>query len=460
MNNASRHPVDEIPPFRRLLPLGLQHVMVMAAAPLSSVFLVSKTLGLSEALTTNLLSASFVLSGLGTLLQSFGPWKMGAKLPFVMLPGGAPIVLFLMIAQEHGIQTASGAVILTAIFYFLVLPLFTQLLKFFPTVVIGTMIVVIGVNLVKVSAFLITGEPGSKDFGRLDHLALAIATIGLTVLFYRLLGKQLRQLAVLLGMVAGTVVASIAGMADFGDVLAGNVLAAPKFLPFGEPRFDIFAAIPLLIFSIASMAEATGQTVLNGEAVGKTIVPKRDAPKTIRGDALMSLLGGFFGTSLIVTSGENIGIVKATGVRTRFVTVAAGFILIIIGVLAPIGRVMAAIPSPVVGATAVIVFSIIIVMGFQMLSRVDFNDQRNMIVASVALLFGMMPILVPGMYNLLPPNLRILFGSGVAMTAFVAVLTNILFHHLGRRTKKTEEPNETADATVATAQLRTTEGNP
>lgn len=441
MKTSNVHPVDEIPPFRRLIPLGLQHVMVMVATPLSAVFLVSQTLGLSEQLTTNLLSATFILSGVGTLLQSFGPWKMGAKLPFVMLPGGAPIIMFLMIAQEHSLQMATGAVILTGIFYFLVLPLFARLLKFFPTVVVGTMIVVIGINLVKHSAFLITGQPGTDDFGRLDYLTLGVATIVLIVLFYRLLPSSLRPISVLLGMVAATLIAATMGLTNFAGVGEGSVVAFPQFLPFGPPEFDLLASLPLLIFSIASMAEATGQTVLNGEVVGKKVIAKRDAPKTIRGDAIMSLLGGLFGTSLIVTSGENIGIVKATGVRSRFVTVAAGFILILIGILAPVGRLMAGIPSPVVGGTAVIVFSIIVAMGFQMLRRVDFNDHRNTIIAAVALSAGLMPILVPGMYDQLAPNARILLGSGVAMTAFVGVIMNILFLHLGnRRTETGENP--------------------
>ncbi|WP_125615297.1 uracil-xanthine permease family protein [Specibacter cremeus] len=442
MKLTNRHPVDEIPPLRRLVPLSLQHVMVMVATPLSSVFLVSKTLGLSESLTTNLLSATFILSGLGTLLQSFGPWKIGAKLPFVMLPGGAPIIMFLMIAKQHGLQMATGAVILTGVFYFLVLPLFTRLLRFFPTVVVGTMIVVIGVNLVQVSAFLITGQPGSKDFGNLNNLGLGIATIGFIVLFYRLMRNGLRQVAVLLGMLAGTVLGALLGMANFSGVGTGSILALPQFLPFGPPQFDILASLPLLIFSIASMAEATGQTILNGEIVGKDIVIERDAPKTIRGDAIMSLFGGLFGTSLIVTSGENIGIVQATGVRTRFVTVGAGVILIVIGVLAPVGRLMAGIPSAVIGATAVIVFSIIIAMGFRMLRRVDFNDHRNTIIAAIALAAGLMPILVPGMYAHLPVNASILLGSGVAMTAFVGALTNFVFHHLGRRTAPNTEVTE------------------
>jgi uracil-xanthine permease len=413
--------------------------MVMVATPLSAVFLVSQTLRLSDALTTNLLSATFILSGLGTLLQSCGPWKLGAKLPFVMLPGGAPIIMFLMIAQEHGLQMATGAVILTGVFYFVVLPLFTRLLRFFPTVVIGTMIVVIGINLVKHSALLITGQPNTDEFGRFDHLTLGVATIVLIVLFYRFLPRSWRPMAVLLGMVGATAIAAPMRLANFSGIAEGSVIALPQFLPFGPPEFDLLASLPLLIFSIASMAEATGQTVLNGEVVGKEIIAKRDAPKTIRGDAIMSLLGGLFGTSLIVTSGENIGIVKATGVRTRFVTVTAGFILILIGVLAPIGRLMAAIPTAVVGGTAVIVFSIILAMGIQMLRRVDFQDHRNTMIAAVALGAGLMPTLVPGMYDQLPPNARILLGSGVAMTAFVGVVMNILFLHLGKNSGPTAD---------------------
>jgi uracil-xanthine permease len=405
----------------------------MAAAPISSVFLVSKTLGLSSELTINLLSATFILCGLGTLLQSFGPWKLGAKLPFVMLPGGAPIVLFLMIAKEHGLRTASGAVILTGVFYFVVLPVFARLLKFFPTVVIGTMIVIIGVNLIKVSALLVTGQPGTPDFGRPSNILLALGTIAFTVLFFRVLTGMLRQLAVLLGLVAGTAVATIAGAAHFGGAADGPLVAVPQLMPFGVPHFDLLAALPLMIFSIASMAEATGQTVLNGEIVGKDIDARRDAPKTIRGDAIMSLLGGFFGTSLMVTSGENIGIVRVTGVRSRFVTVAAGFVLVAIGLLAPIGRLVNGIPAPVVGGTALIVFAIITVLGIQMLRRVDFTDHGNMVITATALAIGLLPILVPGVYDQFPADARILLGSGVAMGAFVAAGMNILLHHGGRR---------------------------
>jgi xanthine/uracil permease len=233
---AAPHPVDEVLPLRRMIPLGIQHMFVMAASPISAVFLVGQTLNLPSALTVNLLSATFVLSGLGTIVQSWGPWKLGARLPFVMLPGGAPIVLFLGIAKQYDVRTATGAVVLAAAFYFVALPVFARLLRYFPTVVIGTMIVIIGVNLIRVSGLLVTGQPGSPGFGRPRDILLALVTIGFTVLFFRVLRGGLAQLSVLLGLVAGTVVAVIAGaVGSFGDALTGPALSVPAFLPFG-PR--------------------------------------------------------------------------------------------------------------------------------------------------------------------------------------------------------------------------------
>jgi len=138
--------VDAVLPVSQLLLFGLQHVLVMAAVPITSVFLVAKALGLEPALTVNLISATFLLCGVGTLLQSFGPWKFGARLPFVMVPGGAPIVMFVTIAQQRDLQTASGAVILTALFYFLVLPVFARCLRYFPKIVIGTLLLLVSIT--------------------------------------------------------------------------------------------------------------------------------------------------------------------------------------------------------------------------------------------------------------------------------------------------------------------------
>jgi uracil-xanthine permease len=443
-------PVDEILPARKLILLGLQHVLVMAASPITSVFLVSKALNFSPALTVNLISATFLVCGLGTLLQSFGPLKFGAKLPFIMVPGGAPVIIFLTTAQQTDIQTAVGAVMLTGLFYFLVLPVFARCLKYFPKAVIGTMLLLVAINLVKVYGGIITGAPNTPGFAAPMNVLLALATVGFTLLFARVLTGMLGQLSVLFGLLAGAIIAALAGVMSFDAVLPGALVSAPTVFPFGVPKFDLIAAIPLMVFSVISMAEATGQTVAIAEAVGKDIDVRTEVPKTIRGDALISLIGACLGTSLIITSGENIGVVRATGVRSRYVTATSGAILIVLALFAPLGRLINAIPGPVVGGTAVIVFCIIAAMGIDQLRKVDLHDHGNLFTLAAGLTMGLLPILVPGIYSKFPFYVQMILGNGLAAGTITAVLLNIAFHHTGLHKPAVAEPSVApADASVA-----------
>ncbi|HEX7387785.1 MAG TPA: solute carrier family 23 protein [Castellaniella sp.] len=414
-----------------LILFAIQHILVMVATPISSVFLIASALSLPDDLASALLSSVFVFSGLGSILQSVGIWKVGVRLPFVMLPGGAATILFISIAHGTDLQTAAGAVILTGIFYILTVTVFVRVLKYFPPLVIGTMVVVIGINLVKVTGQLVTGRPGTPHFGDPMGLLLALVTLVLTVLCFRFLRGFCRQLSVALGLIGGTIFAMLLGQTSFSAHLAGPAFSAPAFLPFGLPHLDLIAAIPMLVWSLASMAEATGQTVINGEIVGREVVATRDVPRVIRSDGIISIIGGFFGTPAMVTSGENIGIVRASGVRSRYVTAFAGILLILIG-FTPLARILNGIPAAVVGGTAVVVFAIISVLGIQMLARVDFTKTGNLVTCTLALALGLLPVLIPGMYHRLPENLSAIIGSGVAMSALVAVLLNLLFHHTGR----------------------------
>ena len=341
--------------------------------------------------------------------------------------------------------------ILTALFYFLVLPVFARCMRFFPRIVIGTLLLLVSVNLVKVYGGIIVGRPGTPDFASPVNIFLALATVAFTIVFARLFKGMLGQLSVLLGLVAGALVAGLLGMMSLAAVGAGPVLSLPTLLPFGMPHFDLVAAVPLLIFSVISMVEATGQTVAVAEIVGQPIDMRRDVPKTIRGDALMSLLGGVLGTSMIITSGENIGIVRATGVRSRWVTAAAGLLLVIVAVFAPLGRLANAIPTPVVGGTAMVVFAIIGTMGIDMLRQVDLRERGHMYTLAAGLTMGLLPILVPGLYSKFPPNLQVILGNGLAMGSITAVVVNLLFS--GRSSQPAAIAHPTTPADVQPARL-------
>ncbi|WP_438488855.1 uracil-xanthine permease family protein [Streptomyces sp. S186] len=411
-------------PPSRLLPLAAQHVLAMIAAPVSTVFLVADGLRLPPDRTAALLGATLVLCGAGALLQSFGVLRIGARLPFMMLPGGAAAAIFLQIARAHGAATASGAVLLAAALLLAVLPVYGRIVRFFPPLVMGTTVLVIGIDMVAATAPM--AAAGS---------APALVTVAATALGLLLLRGVWRQLSVLLGLAVGTAAAALAG-APFRAVPGDGVLALPRLLPYGTPHFDLLAALPLLVFALASLAEATGQTVLTSEAVGRTPQPSRDVPRTVRADAVASLAAGLFGGTTMVTSAENIGIVRLTGVRSRLVTAAAGALLMACGLLAPVARLVAALPVPVVGGAALVLYAVIAAMGVDMLRRTDLADRAASTVVALALLAGLLPVLTPRLYAPLPGWAHALLGSGVPAAALTAAVLSALFHRLdaNRRT--------------------------
>lgn len=204
------------------------------------------------------------------------------------------------------------------------------------------------------------------------------------------------------------------------------------------PKFDIIASLSLIVFSVISMAEATGQTIATAEIAGRKGNPLAIVPRTIRGDAAASLVGGMFGTSLIITSGENVGIVRATNVKSRYVTAMAGVILVVIALLAPVSRMATALPGPVVGGTAVIVFSIIGVIGIDLLRRADLREHGAMFTLASGLAMGMLPILVPGIYSQFPQWSQMILGNGLAMGTITAAVVNAMFQIGARNNHKTE----------------------
>jgi xanthine/uracil permease len=341
--------------------------------------------------------------------------------------------MFVSIAKLTDVQTAVGAVLITAVFYAVALPFFARCLRLFPDLVIGTMLLLIGVNLIAIYGSVIAGRPGTPGFGDPGSLGLSMATILLTVLFVRLLPGRLGQLSVMFGLIAGSLVSAATGHLHLAGVLDGPAIGLPRLFPFGAPRFDFLASLPLILFSLISMAEATSQTVAITEVVGRPVNRERDVPRTILGDALMSLIGGCLGTSLIITSGENIGIVRATGIRSRYVTAACGVMLVALALLAPLARLVAVIPAPVVGGTAIIVFSIICGMGIDILRRVDLHVPGNLFTLAIGLSIGLLPILVPGLYGRFPSNLQIILGNGLAMGTVAAVIFNQVFNGALRR---------------------------
>lgn len=425
---GTRSPVDERLPLTRTTLLGFQHVLVMYAGVVVVPIVVGAGLGFSESQIAALVSIDLVLAGIGTLLQALGLWKFGIRMPLVVGAASNGIVPMILVGQDHGMGTVYGSMLVGGILWILVAPFFSMLLRFFPPVVTGTVIALIGLTLVPVGMRMIAGnDPSEPGYGDLGNLALAGFTILMMVIFYRVLRGFLGQLSILLAIVLGSCVGWAFDGSALSGVGSGKVVSMQAPFHFGALDFHVPSILLFLLIIFVLMVEGSGQGLAVGEVLGKKVGPP-EISRLLRVDGLMTAVSGVFGGFVYTTFGQNIGLIALTGVRSRFPVAAGGIILVILGVFHPVGEVMAAIPSPVVGAAAMVTFSALAVSGIQILAKVDYSQHSNLIIVMLGLSVGLVPVGAPEFYTRMPEHLQTFLHSGMATGTVVAVLLNLFFH--------------------------------
>lgn len=431
--------VDGRPPFVQMLLLGVQHVLVMYAGVVVVPIVVGEGLGLSESDVAALVSIDLILAGAGTLLQALGLWKFGIRMPLVVGAASNGIVPMILIGQDQGLPTVYGSLLVVGVVWVLIAPLFSKLLKLFPAVVTGTVITLIGLTLIPVGLDLIAGsDPEEPGYGSLSHIALAAFTLTLIAVFYRLLRGLLGQLSMLLALVVGAVVGWSTGIGSLASVADGPVVGVMSPLRLGGLRFDIPSILLFLLIAFVLMVEGSGQGLAVGRVVGKDVGPT-EIKRLLRVDGLLTALSGIFNGFAYTTFGQNIGLIALTGVRSRYPVAVGGAALIVLGVVQPVGRVVAAIPDPVIGAAAVATFAALAVSGIQLLATVDFNRPGNLVIVMLSLGVGLVPAGAPDFYQQMPFAVQIFLESGVASGTVIAVVLNVLFN-----VRRGDEQNEFA----------------
>ncbi|MGH3588981.1 MAG: nucleobase:cation symporter-2 family protein, partial [Pseudonocardia sp.] len=420
-------PADERLPIGATLLLGLQHVLVMYAGGVVVPIVVGAGLGLTEEQIAALVSIDLVLAGIGTTMQALGLWKFGIRMPLVVGAASNGIVPMVLIGQSHGLGTVYGSLLVAGIIWMLVAPYFSMLLRLFPPVVTGTVIALIGITLIPVGLKLIAGKPTDADHGALGRLALAAFTVALMVVFYRCLRGLLGQLSILLAIVLGATAGWIAGFGNLAAVAEGPVFGMITPFHFGPLQFHVPSILLFLIIVFVLMVEGSGQGLAVGQVVGHPVGPA-DITRLLRVDGLLTAISGVFSGFAYTTFGQNIGLIALTGVRSRFPVAVGGGILILLGVVQPVGRVVAAIPQPVVGAAALVTFGALAVSGIQLLAQVDFAAPGNLLIVMLSLGLGLVPATVPEFYAQMPEALQTVLHSGVAVGTIVAVGLNLVFH--------------------------------
>lgn len=316
------HPVDEKPAPKRLVPAALQHIAAMYAGVVTPPLIIGQATGLDTAGRTRLIAASLLIAGLATLLQTLGAGRFaGNRLPFVNAASSAGITPMLAIAETtakgHQLPAIYGAVMVAGAFCLTVGPFFGRLLRYFPPLVTGVVITLIGVTLMPVPVgWAQGGDKEAADFGSMKHLALAAFTLVVILLIQRFTRGFVKQIALLLGLVAGTLAAVPFGMASFDALREAPVVALPTPFAFGAPEFQPAAMLSLCIVMLVLMTESAAGMLALGE-----ICERRTTGRTItrglRTDGIATLLGPVFGGFPTSAFAQNVGVVSLTRVRSR-----------------------------------------------------------------------------------------------------------------------------------------------
>jgi xanthine permease len=433
------HPVDEVLPIPKLATYGFQHVVAFYAGAVLVPILIAGAIDLPQDQLVKLITADLFTCGIASIIQAVGFWKIGVRLPLlqgVTFAGVSPIIA---IGLAHGGGAPSllyvyGAVIVAGVFTFLIAPIFIKLLRFFPPVVTGTLITIIGLCLVPVGALDAVTNPHTHqtDPSNARWLLYALGTIAVIVAIQRLFRGFVATIAVLLGLVIGCAVAFALGDMNFDKVGAASAFGFTQPFLFGMPKFDVAACLTMIIVLLITAVESTGSTMATGEIVGKRIKAS-DIGNVLRADGLATAIGGVFNSFPYTAFSENVGLVRLTGVKSRWVVAAAGVIMILLGFLPKVAAVVSSIPNPVLGGAALTLFATVAVVGIQTLGKVDFTDHRNLIIVTTSIALALWVTSYPDVAKAVPSGVDLLFGSGISIGAITAILLNVVFFHLGSR---------------------------
>ncbi|WP_020559466.1 nucleobase:cation symporter-2 family protein [Thiofilum flexile] len=467
------HAVDEQLPIGQLATLGLQHVLVMYAGAIAVPLIVGKALQLNSEQIALLISADLFVCGIATLIQSLGATQwFGIRLPVMMGVTFAAVGPMVAMAKNtpgmEGAQQIFGAIIGAGIISILIAPIVSRLLRFFPPLVTGTIILVIGITLMRIGINWIFGNPVGPTAPNIvnpeyaqwletvkaaagttippapEGLALAasvpnpkyatltnISISALVLLSILLIAKYakgfLANIAVLLGIIIGGVFATLLGMMTFEKVAHASWFALIKPLQFGMPIFDPLLILTMTLVMIVVMIESTGMFLALGAMTGRSV----DQPALARGlrtDGLGTLIGGLFNTFPYTSFSQNVGLVAVTGIKSRFVCVMGGVILILLGLTPKIGALVESLPIAVLGGAGLVMFGMVATTGIRILASVDFSNRHNALIVAVSIGIGMIPLIAPNFKQWLPHAIHPLIESGIILASFSAVLLNLFFN--------------------------------
>jgi NCS2 family nucleobase:cation symporter-2 len=373
----------------------------------------------------------------------------------------------------EGARAIFGAIIAAGVISIIIAPFVSRMLRFFPPVVTGTIILVIGASLMRIGINWIFGNPVGPtapaiiDPAHADwlkavtegaaagtitglpevpaKLALAatqpnpayaplgnIAISAVVLISILLIAKFARgfvaNISVLLGIIIGAAIAVALGKMGFDKVADASWFGLILPFHFGMPTFDLVMILTMTLVMIVVMIESTGMFLALGDMTGKPVTqPMLSAG--LRTDGLGTLIGGIFNTFPYTSFSQNVGLVGVTGIKSRFVCVAGGLILIVLGLVPKMGALVESVPTMVLGGAGLVMFGMVAATGIRILAAVDFaRNRNNLFIVAVSVGMGMIPLVAPNFKQWMPHEIHPLIESGILLASVTAVLLNAFFN--------------------------------
>ncbi|WP_301426136.1 uracil-xanthine permease family protein [Carnobacterium sp.] len=421
--------VDDKPGFVLMTLLGFQNILTAFGGIVAVPLVISGMAGFGVADTSYMISAALLGSGVVSIIQSkgIGPkwFRVGAGLPTIMgtdfgFVGPANAVINTMgggIAGYFG-GTMMGAVLEIILSYFI-----KPLMKFFPPVVTGTVISLMGLTLMPVAFDWVAGGVGAANYGSPLNLAIATMVFLLIVLLNHYGSVKIGPAAVLIGIVAGYVMCIPLGMVDFNQVAQANWFAMPQLFKYGV-NFDLKFAIPFISGYLVTVIETVGVMQTIG-AVTETELTDEDIANGVRADGVGSFIGPAMGSGPVATFSQNAGLIPLTRNASRSVAITAGVLLMAMSFLPKFATLVSIMPMAVLGGAGVLMFGNVAASGVKSLSRVNF-DNRNLVIVAAGLGVGLGVSFRPEIVAGLPGILGGLFSSGISAGTIVTLVLNII----------------------------------
>ncbi|WHY63923.1 nucleobase:cation symporter-2 family protein [Cytobacillus firmus] len=408
--------------------LGFQHVLAMYAGAVIVPLIVGPAIGLNAQQLAYLISIDLFTCGIATLLQVIGGKYFGIRLPVILGCTFTAVGPMIAIGNMQGITAIYGAIIASGIIVMILSQFMSKIMRFFPPVVTGSVVAIIGVSLIPVAMNNAAGGLGSPDYGSSKNLFLAAFTLVLIILMNRFFKGYMKAISVLLSLVAGTIAAYFMGLVSFAEVSQASWFHVVQPFYFGFPTFNASAILTMTLVAIVSMIESTGVFLALGDVCERKLDSK-DIKKGLRAEGLAVVIGGIFNAFPYTSFSQNVGLVALTKVKTRNVVIAAGVILMTLGLLPKVAALTTIIPMAVLGGAMIPMFGMVISSGIRMLSAVDFSKNENLLIVACSIGIGLGSAVAPQIFESLPTSARLLVENGIVLGSITAILLNLVFNY-------------------------------